>query len=171
MTLPWKRMPIHFRTIQCCHWTNNCTEISGIQCTLCPRKQCYTPKGLQAFANLVLWFGYGISVTPKYSCVGSLFSNVAMIRGCDTFNTWGLEGAVLVYAYNPSCLEGRGRRCAIQVQLKTLSKNKLKWKRVEGMAQVVESLPSKHEDNFELSSNPNTKKKKKSHGRHALRRD
>jgi phage gpG-like protein len=29
------------------------------------------------------------------------------------------------------------------------------------MAQVVESLPSKHEDNFELSSNPNTKKKKK----------
>jgi hypothetical protein len=65
---------------------------------------------------------------------------------------------MVVYAYNPSYVRGRGRRIASDISpMKSvrpyLKKNQTKG--AGGMTQVVEPLPSKHKT---LSSNPHTTK-------------
>jgi hypothetical protein len=66
----------------------------------------------------------------------------------------------VAHAYDPTFTGGRGRRIVVQgceqMHKKTLSKKQTKAKRVGGVTQVVEHLPSKHEA---LSSNSSTAKK------------
>lgn len=65
------------------------------------RNFCCFPIGCFALTNhklilktWVLCFGYGLSVSLKDSCVGSLVFSVVMLRGRGTYKRWGLAGGL-----------------------------------------------------------------------------